>query len=98
MLVGVRLPALCGEGGAHGNGSRSREPAGGCLGLGGHWEVVSMYGGWRRAVADRERSSYAALGIAVRFSEPTWLRGRACEGGVESVVVVVVAVTVAAAV
>jgi hypothetical protein len=42
-VVGVRLPALCGECGAHGNGSRSREPAGGCLGLGGHWEVVSMY-------------------------------------------------------
>lgn len=36
------VPALCGEGCAHGNGSRSREPAGGCLGLGGHWEVVSM--------------------------------------------------------
>lgn len=35
------LPALCGEGGAQGNGSRGCEPAGR---LGGHWEVVS----WER--------------------------------------------------
>jgi hypothetical protein len=40
MFVDICLPALCGEGGAHGNGSRSCEPAGRCLG--GHWEVVSM--------------------------------------------------------
>jgi hypothetical protein len=32
------LPALCGEGGAHGDRSGSREPAGRCLG--GHCEVV----------------------------------------------------------
>jgi hypothetical protein len=32
----IYLPALCGEGGAHGNRSRGREPAGRCLG--GHWE------------------------------------------------------------
>ena len=51
--------------------------------------------GWC-AVADREGGSYAALGIAVQFSGPTWLRGCACEGGVESVLVVVVAVIAAA--
>lgn len=32
------LPALCGEGGAHGDRSGGREPAGRCLG--GHYEVV----------------------------------------------------------
>jgi hypothetical protein len=36
--AGPYLPALCGEGGAHGDRSRSREPAGRCLG--GHCEVV----------------------------------------------------------
>jgi hypothetical protein len=40
------LPALCGEGGAHGNGSRSREPAGRCLG--GHWEEL-LAGSWECA-------------------------------------------------
>jgi hypothetical protein len=90
-VIGLGLPALCGEGGAHGDGSRSREPAGRCLG--GHWEVVSMHG-WC-AVADREGGAYAALGIAVQFSGPTWLRWCACEGGVESVVVVVAVIAAA---
>jgi hypothetical protein len=42
------LPALCGEGSAHGDCSRSREPAGRCLG--GHWEGVS----WECAAQFRE--------------------------------------------
>jgi hypothetical protein len=48
-VVCAALPALCGEGGAHGNGSRSREPGGRCLG--GHWEVVS----WDRGAVSRTR-------------------------------------------
>lgn len=44
------LPALCGEGGAHGNGSRGCEPAGR---LGGHWEVVS----WERMAWVVERAA-----------------------------------------
>lgn len=56
----------------------------------GRW--LAWMGGWWCAVADREGRSYAALGIAVRSSEPTWLRWYGCEGGVESGVVVVVVV------